>query len=475
MRVSDLINLASWYLKKGIVVALFMVLCFFIGYFVVYRKLLKGQKKILWQRFVWWGIFICYLCVVLGATLFSRENYFGGRIKPLFYSYKDAWFNFSDSAWRNIILNFCMFIPLGLWLPLGIKGFRRFWKVSLAGFGFSLLIEGIQLFFRRGIFECDDIMGNTVGTMIGYGLFAIGFFLMNRKERKNHGAVSVALLQMPLILTAAAFAIIFWKYDRQELGNNPYQYIEAYDRAKIHVTGKDSFPAEESSLEVYEADILTVGAAREKGERIFEALGTAADESRTDVYDETIVMYSKAGGYSLWINYLGGTLEFISFDVLYPEDHVMPEPAAGADEAEIRSALRTVGFEVPEEADFKELGSGIYQFDAAMAETDEGTVNGTFTCKYYGAEKGIGEISDHLITCRPYKTYAAISEQEAYNKMVNGECIFWIYGDNKDLEIQVASCSLAYALDSKGYYQPNYQFQCTVNGEEYQIMIPAIK
>lgn len=112
----------------------------------------------------------------------------------------------------------------------------------------------------------------------------------------------------------------------------------------------------------------------------------------------------------------------------------MPEPAAGADEAEIRNALRAVGFKVPEEADFKELGSGVYQFDAAMAET-----------------------------------------QEAYDKIVNGECIFWIYGDNKDLEVQVASCSLVYALDSKGYYQPNHQFQCTINGEEIEIVIPALK
>lgn len=473
MRVSDLANLASWYLKRGMTAALIIMFCIFAGYFVVYRKLLKGQKKIAWKRFLWWGILICYLCVVLGATLFSRGNYqFNDKVLPLFYSYKDAWIHFSNSAWRNIILNFCMFIPFGFWLPLGIKRLRCFWKTYFAGFAFSMLIECIQLFLRRGIFESDDIMGNTVGTMIGYGLFAIGLFAAGRKERKSPNAIFTLLLQAPLILTLTAFAIIFWKYDAQELGNNPYGYIEAYDRNKIHVTGESMFRTEETELEVYKVDRLTVEAAREKGEGIFEALGTRADESRTDVYDETIVMWSEEGTYDLWINYEDGSLELTDFDVFSPGDHVVPEPVRGADEAEIRNALCAMGFEVPEDAGFRETESGTYQFEAAMCKTEEGIVNGTLTCKYYGEEKGIREIEDHLITGTSYKAYAAISEQEAYERIVGGE---FTYGSNEYLEIQVGACSLAYVLDSKGYYQPNYRFECMINGEESHIMIPALR
>lgn len=472
MRVSDLANLASRYLKRGTGAALIILFCIFAGYYVVYRKLLKGQKKIAWKRILWWGILICYLCVVLGATLFSRGNYWSnGRILPLFYSYKDAWIHFSDTAWRNIILNFCMFIPFGFWLPLGIKRLRSFWKMYLAGFAFSLLIECIQLFLRRGIFESDDIMGNTVGTMIGYGLFAIGLFAVGRKERKSPNAIFTLFLQVPLFLTLAAFAVIFRKYDAQELGNNPYEYIEAYDRNKIHVTGESRFRTEETELEVYKVDRLTVEAAREKGEKIFEALGTRADESRTDVYDETIILWSEGGTYDLWINYQDGTLELTDFDAFSPDDHAMPEPVRGAGEAEIRNALRAVGFEVPEEADFRELESGTYQFEAAMCKTEEGIVNGSLTCKYYG-EEGIREIEDHLIAGTSYKAYAAISEQEAYERIVGGE---FTYGGNGELEIQVGACSLAYVLDSKGYYQPNYRFECMVNGEESQIMIPVIR
>ena len=173
-----------------------------------------------------------------------------------------------------------------------------------------------------------------------------------------------------------------------------------------------------------------------------------------------------------WIDYQGGTLGFTNFGVLYPDDHVTSEPITGADEIEIRYALSAMGFEVPKEAAFSELAAGVYQFDAAMTDTDNGIVNGFLKCKYFGEKNGIGEISNQLITCTPYKTYAAISEQEAYEKIVNGEFAF---KGNGDIEIQVMSCSLTYTLDSKGYYQPNYEFKCTINGEASEIIIPAIK
>lgn len=476
MRVTDLINLASEYLKLGIIIGILIMFCMFVGYFLVYRKLLKGQRVIGWRVFLWWGIFLCYLSVVLGATLLSRSNgWTNDKIRPLFYSYKDAWISFSNAAWRNIILNFCMFIPFGIWLPLGIKGFRKFWRTYLVGFAFALMIECIQLLFRRGIFELDDILGNTVGTMIGYGLFAMAALVINKiTKRKSKKVVFMAALQLPLIMTIAVFAIIFVKYDTQELGNNPYRYIEAYNNKMISITGKSEFSTEEKELNVYETTILTVEEAKEKGEKIFETLGTKIDETRVDIYDETIVLFSlhsDSGNYDLWIDYQGGIFELTCFGVIFQEDNTISEPVIGANEETIRSALREMGFEIPEGVVFKELGSGKYQFQAAMLETGNSIVNGTFACSYYG-ENGIGRISNFLITCTPYKAYPAISEQEAYDKIVNGE---FRYIGSIQLEIQVESCSLVYCIDSKGYYQPNYRFECVINGEESEIMIPAIK
>lgn len=473
MRVADLISIGSEYLKIGIIIGIFIMSCVFTGYFLVYRKLLKGQKVIGWRMFLWWGIFLCYLSVVLGVTLLSRgHGWANDKIQSLFYSYRDAWINFSIAAWRNIILNFCMFIPFGIWLPLGMKRFRIFWKTYLAGFAFTLFIECVQLFSQRGIFEPDDILGNTVGTMIGYGLFAIASWIINvlKKEKFIH-FVSVAALQLPLIMTVTVFAVIFLRYNMQELGNNPYRYIEAYNSNMISVTEESEFSTEETELNVYKTITLTVEEAKEKGEKIFETLGTMINETDVDIYDETIVLWSDLRECNLWIDYLGGTFELTCFNVLFPQNDTGPDPVSGADEETIRSALKEMGFEIPKEAVFEELKSGKYQFKIDMSEIEDFVVDGTFVCSYYG-EKGIGEISDLLITCTPFKEYPAISEQEAYDKIVNGE--FRYFGDER-LEIQVESCSLVYCIDSKGYYQPNYRFECVINGVEGKIMIPAIK
>jgi glycopeptide antibiotics resistance protein len=430
MRVSDLVNLASEYFKLGIVAMLFIALVSGVGYFFVYRKLLKDTKKIGWEIILWWGVLICYLVVVFGATLWSRSE--GGwsrrKIEPLFYSYRDAWINFSGAAWRNIILNFCMFIPFGLWLPIGRKKFRKAWKTYLAGFALSLTIELLQFVSQRGRFEFDDLLGNTVGTMIGYGLYAVVFWFAGRCSFR---IVSVAFLQLPLILTVAAFAIIFVKYDAQELGNNPYHYIEAYDNLGIYVNTECEFRTEAENLNVYETVTLTVEEAKAKGE----------------------------------------PSSLTCFDVLYPQGNLTAEKVSGADEGTIRKALGAIGFEIPEEAVFRELESGDYQFEISMLETDEGVLNGTFACSYYG-ELGIGRGTNNLIACTPYKEYPVISEQEAYEKILQGE---FKWSGSGQMEIQVESCSVEYCLDSKGFYQPNYQFACVINGEEGVIVIPAIQ
>lgn len=66
----------------------------------------------------------------------------------------------------EIILNYLLFMPLGslLYLCFGDK-----WglKVVLIGFLLSASIEIIQLIFRIGLFEFDDMFGNTVGCLIG--------------------------------------------------------------------------------------------------------------------------------------------------------------------------------------------------------------------------------------------------------------------------------------------------------------------
>lgn len=74
---------------------------------------------------------------------------------------------FSSEGAMTYILNIIMFMPLGFLLPLIWKNFRNAKKVVLMGFLMSLAIEICQLFNIRTT-DIDDLMMNTLGTLVGY-------------------------------------------------------------------------------------------------------------------------------------------------------------------------------------------------------------------------------------------------------------------------------------------------------------------
>ncbi len=75
-------------------------------------------------------------------------------------------------AITNLLGNVAMFVPLGFFLPLLWKRYRRFYKTVLFCLAVTLGIEIIQLFLSRGP-DIDDVILNVLGGMVGYGLFLL--------------------------------------------------------------------------------------------------------------------------------------------------------------------------------------------------------------------------------------------------------------------------------------------------------------
>ena len=80
-------------------------------------------------------------------------------------------FRWVRAALEGYALNVLLFVPLGYLIPQVITGYRNLWKVVLLGFGFSLLIETVQLIAKLGWFDASDLLHNTIGALIGYGLY----------------------------------------------------------------------------------------------------------------------------------------------------------------------------------------------------------------------------------------------------------------------------------------------------------------
>jgi len=68
--------------------------------------------------------------------------------------------------------NIGWFVPFGFLLPIILKA-SGFLKVIIISFLFSLVIETVQFFSRRGVAELDDLILNTIGAAIGYLLFIL--------------------------------------------------------------------------------------------------------------------------------------------------------------------------------------------------------------------------------------------------------------------------------------------------------------
>lgn len=77
--------------------------------------------------------------------------------------------------WEAILLNFLgnilMFLPVGFFSAL-LSDKPRWWKSTLWTFNASFFIEVFQLFVSRGT-DVDDLILNTVGGLVGYGIFAL--------------------------------------------------------------------------------------------------------------------------------------------------------------------------------------------------------------------------------------------------------------------------------------------------------------
>lgn len=91
---------------------------------------------------------------------------FTGRVAAAMESVNIEW---KQIGWEPI-LNILLFIPMGFLIPY-MHWFKHAWKVILFGLMASLIVETIQLVTKLGFFDIDDLINNTVGTVIGYVLW----------------------------------------------------------------------------------------------------------------------------------------------------------------------------------------------------------------------------------------------------------------------------------------------------------------
>ena len=140
-------------------------------------------------------LILVYICLIVVARFtffpFSKVN---GQIQPLLFDLTAIFpprinlipfvnlldYEVRREALINVIGNTAMFIPIGIIWPSVFRKLDTATKTIAAGAGFSLFIEILQLPFFDRVSDIDDLMLNSVGFLIGYGIFRVAKRIIKR-------------------------------------------------------------------------------------------------------------------------------------------------------------------------------------------------------------------------------------------------------------------------------------------------------
>lgn len=130
---------------------------------LVFKIYKKGKGRIRFSCI----LFIIYIEILMQTAFFSREP---GSRQQIDLNLFGTWGQ-TAIAHAYFIENIIMFIPFGLLAPMVFERMRKVRFCVFIGFLCSCGIELSQLITQRGYCQLDDVVTNTVGMLVGWGIW----------------------------------------------------------------------------------------------------------------------------------------------------------------------------------------------------------------------------------------------------------------------------------------------------------------
>lgn len=119
------------------------------------------QKRISYIVYSVYFILLIWLVLFKFATNLSElPSMRSINLIPFYYNQE------TNTHLREVLYNIIVFIPLGVYVQI----FKENWKKAmkcLAVFGISFLFEVVQFIFAIGASDVTDLIGNTIGGIVG--------------------------------------------------------------------------------------------------------------------------------------------------------------------------------------------------------------------------------------------------------------------------------------------------------------------
>lgn len=123
-------------------------------------------------------------------------------------------------SYLDVFGNAAIFMPMGIYCQL-LMSHKKIWKSATLLIGIVLFIETTQYILSTGAFDIDDILLNTVGGVVGIGIYKAIFVMCKRNENQTRYIISVAsIIAVPFILFLALQYINWFHPIRYAVGSS---------------------------------------------------------------------------------------------------------------------------------------------------------------------------------------------------------------------------------------------------------------
>lgn len=146
---------------------IFAILGIGIGFLVLFYLYRNNIRRISLLFFSVWTL------IILIGTVFARIGYTDTSfVIILFHGFKKAIAYHDITYLRHFFLNIVLFIPFGLFISaLYPHKTKHLFYACIGAWALSTTIEWIQLVLSIGQADLDDVVANTIGSIIGWGIF----------------------------------------------------------------------------------------------------------------------------------------------------------------------------------------------------------------------------------------------------------------------------------------------------------------
>ncbi|MCD7887878.1 MAG: VanZ family protein [Clostridiales bacterium] len=390
----------------------------------------------------------------------------------LFSTFRSAWNQWSLAELLQILLQFALFLPLGLIAALLGEPFCRLRWLLPVSVSCTATLSCAKIFLERGSFVLDDLLLNTLGALTG---FFLGRLIWTIWHRERLGPPLVRALVLPvccLVALGGAFSV----YYGSEFGNLALAPSSRQSMGGVTLTLETTLSEEAGAASVYRNAISSTA---RPGDTIASLLATELNLDLSSTVLQTgqqrqFTLTDQDGReYAFSISLRDGSWRFSSTEaenvsVSGSMDSVRWRWESWLTENQLLDRAAVYSLD--------EDGSLRWEIDSPE---DLAAYQNDFTAGSLVITLTRGDIPASITSTMATYQYVweaeILSPAEAYRLVEQGR-----FSRQQPLragdQLTVTDCQLTYATDSKGYYQPVYTFTCTVNGGEAEfISVPALQ